>query len=571
MSWKQQLHVFELFPLALNMISRHIPRKPEHDDYRRLARYIAAADHGGEKCLMRWCAGCLAGDDYALGIQEAVDTQAMNTRTTKEKTYHLIVSFRPEDEARLTPEMFKDIEEEFAKALGFSEHQRHCGVHKDTNNLHMHVAYNMIHPERLTRNEPYRDFIKRDLVCRVLEKRVGLAIDNGRGVEKETPQLSDVAATVEAQTGQQSFEGYAKERRDRIMEALAQAVDWEQVHTIFALYGMEIKPHGNGLVVKDRNGPHAIKASRLDRSFSLSKLSKIFGTYDLPRLDQGRYPERERFMGRPLNHGPERGNLYQEYLLGIEQRKMAMEELVNRKANDLGALRFTWDLEREKIKRQFFGRHRYDLNKIARLKESEQRIMIQKRIKAEQDRAKEAVPYASWTDFLRWKAAQGNETALAILRSKGNLMEPESSPEGSAFARRQEVREKWIEVHLDLVAGQDVSRRARRGLLAVAKAHELAELESVAHGSKRLFAGFISSVDARGTVFIHLANGGMIRDMGEEIAFSMEDTTREAAILFARRKWGEQVRLDKNVLRQSTMSREQQPWQRVIIEPRSPS
>lgn len=36
---------------------------------------------------MRWCSGCLAGHDYAVGIQKAVDTQAMSTRITKEKTY----------------------------------------------------------------------------------------------------------------------------------------------------------------------------------------------------------------------------------------------------------------------------------------------------------------------------------------------------------------------------------------------------------------------------------------------------------------------------------------------------
>lgn len=531
------------------MISRRVLQKPENDDYRRLARYIAAADHPSEKSLMRWCAGCLAGDDYALGIQEAVDTQAMNKRTTKEKTYHLIVSFRPEDEARLTPEMFMTIEEEFAKSLGFSEHQRHCGVHKNTNNLHMHVAYNMIHPERLARHEPYRDFIKRDSVCRDLEQRFGLAIDNGRGVKKEAPQLNDIAATVEAHTGQQSFEGYAKERRERLLEALAHAADWEQVHAAFAGCGMEIKPHGNGLVIRDRNGDLAIKASRLDRSLSLSKLTKRFGTYTRSGLTKEHNPEGERFTAKPLHQGPERGDLYREYQQGIEPRKMALEGLANSQVKELEALRATWNLERDKINRQFFGRNRYDLLKIARLKEMEQRLQLQKRIRVEQEKARKDAPYASWTNFLRWKAIQGNETALAILRSKGDLVEPETAPGALAIDRRQVVREKWIGTQLDLVAKTDVSRRARGGLLAVAKAHELAELESVAPRAKRLFTGFTSSVDASGTVFIHLANGGMIRDMGKEIAFTAhDDATEEAALLYARSKWGRAVNLRANVL-----------------------
>ena len=83
----------------------------------------------GEKCLLTWASGCWAGDDYELGIREVADTQALNTRTTKEKTYHLIVSFRPEDASRLTPDDYRAIEERFTAALGLARHQRHCGVH----------------------------------------------------------------------------------------------------------------------------------------------------------------------------------------------------------------------------------------------------------------------------------------------------------------------------------------------------------------------------------------------------------------------------------------------------------
>ena len=125
------------------MISKHVACHPVHDNYGRLAEYIADAGHEGEKCLESWCAGCWSEDDYATGILEVEAVQDLNTRSTKEKTYHLLVSFRPEDEAKLTPEACKAIEERFAAVLGYSEHQRHCGIHKNTNNIHMHIAYNM--------------------------------------------------------------------------------------------------------------------------------------------------------------------------------------------------------------------------------------------------------------------------------------------------------------------------------------------------------------------------------------------------------------------------------------------
>lgn len=114
---------------------------------RRAAEGVRRDDHRAapvkgkpEKCLFCWSAGCWAGDDYDLAIQEVLDTQALNTRTGKEKTYHLVVSFRPEDESCLTEETLKEMERRFAEVLGLSEHQRHCGVHVNTDNLHMHVA-----------------------------------------------------------------------------------------------------------------------------------------------------------------------------------------------------------------------------------------------------------------------------------------------------------------------------------------------------------------------------------------------------------------------------------------------
>lgn len=92
------------------MISKRIDRKPENDNYGTLANYVRDAKHthgherladyigdklhDGEKVLYSWHEGCLS-DDYALAIREVQATQALNTRSRKEKTYHLVISFRP--------------------------------------------------------------------------------------------------------------------------------------------------------------------------------------------------------------------------------------------------------------------------------------------------------------------------------------------------------------------------------------------------------------------------------------------------------------------------------------------
>jgi hypothetical protein len=201
--------------------TKQSPPKPENDNYARLANYIADASKKGEKCLASWSAGCMAGDDYELGISEVLATQGCNERTKREKTYHLVVSFRPEDESKLTLQDYKDIEVRFAETLGFTEHQRHCGVHINTANPHMHVAYNMIHPEKKTRLEPYRDYWKRDDLCRQLEKEYGVSIDPGRKQRRE-------------------FAHYLSDKKNAFLSAVKAARTWENVHAAMANCGLQI-------------------------------------------------------------------------------------------------------------------------------------------------------------------------------------------------------------------------------------------------------------------------------------------------------------------------------------------
>ena len=107
---------------------------------------------------------------------EIETTQSLNQRATGDKTYHLIISF-PEGETPKT-EALKSIESEMCNALGYGEHQRISVAHQDTDNFHIHIAINKIHPVRLTMHEPYRDYRIRDNVCLALEKKHSLQPDN---------------------------------------------------------------------------------------------------------------------------------------------------------------------------------------------------------------------------------------------------------------------------------------------------------------------------------------------------------------------------------------------------------
>lgn len=539
------------------MISRRVARKPENDDYKRLAVYIAAADHKNEKSFMSWCAGCLD-DDYNQGIQEAMDTQDMNRRSKKEKTYHLIVSFRPEDESKLGPDGFRMIEEEFAKALGFLEHQRHCGVHKNTNNIHMHVAYNMIHPERLIRHEPFRDFHKRDLVCRELERRFGLAIDNGRETREASPKLNGPAATVEAHTGQESFERYAKDRLSAIADDLNNASRWEDLHSSLAKLGMRITPRGNGLVFQDvHNARRAVKASSVDREMSMAKLTKRFGPFE---AGKAQHKEEERYQAKPLR-GAERTELFTEYKAGRENWLSALDALATERNQKIEEQRAIWEIERRKIQDEFVGRERWQLLKVARARETEERLAVQQAARRSQKNIREKTPYSSWTDFLRWKATQGHETALGILRlqeSKEAALEATLTDLQDLRAQNLEVKEKWARKQRELVLEDGLSRKGRQGLLLLAKARELAELENLRPEGPKLFAGFTSEIDARGVVMIRLQGGGIVRDDGRQIMFSMgNEQAQHAALQLAKGRWGKSTKLEGNMIRFQVRERTQ--------------
>ena len=561
------------------MISKKVGISPENDNYARIADYIADAGHEGEKSHMHWCAGCLGDDEYQDGIAEAVDVQAMNTRSTKEKTYHLMISFRPEDEAKLTPEIFKAIEERFAAALGYTDHQRHCGVHKNTSNLHMHVAYNMVHPEKHTRHKEFRDYWIRDKLCRELEQEYGLVVDNGRSKDAQ-PSLGEKATLIEAHTGQQSFESYAKGHREDILQVLEAATDWQSLHDGLALYGMVIKPHGNGLVVADRHSQgHTVKASSVDRGISFKKLEKKFGPY-IPAQGLENLPEKTRYQQTPLHRSPERGALYAEYQQGIDKRKTSLDDVKKREDGELAAIREKWAAKRcELDKLNIAKKNRRNLIQLARKHEAEELAKAKLSYQAPRNNIREEVPFSSWSGFLQYKADQGNETALAILRSRQETVEPEQEPQIAAVkdwsqhgkeqfsSNRAEIKAEYAGKERSVLENGDLSGKGKKQLLAVLRMEQLAA-EETTRGAAQI-RGFSVTVDRKGVVVFTLPEGGRILDAGKELFFSGNSTAaHDIAIRYAQKKWGKSLYAEGNKImrRERTVEKIQIKSQQASME-----
>ena len=111
------------------MIGKKVKDPEIKTRYRKIAEYIAAAKETGEKLQNLWIENCDTGtgaEDINSAIRETEATQVLSNRTKKHKTYHLVISCRNKDNI-LDPETFKEIEQTYAKALGFEDHQRVVG------------------------------------------------------------------------------------------------------------------------------------------------------------------------------------------------------------------------------------------------------------------------------------------------------------------------------------------------------------------------------------------------------------------------------------------------------------
>lgn len=530
------------------MISTRVDRRPENDNYRLLALYIGAADNEGEKLLYRWHVGC-SSEEFDLAIKEVEAVQNLNTRTIKEKTYHLVISFRPQDEVKLTEEVFRDIERTFAAALGFEEHQRHCGVHKNTANMHMHVAYNMIHPEKHTKLEPYRDYFKRDAACRELERKYGLVIDvpeqsaeQEAGSRKGPVRGNDKARIVESHTGQQSFDSYVLERAQALLEGFERAQSWRDFHQVCAGFGIVCELRGNGCVFRDRHGKHAAKGSRVDRRLAKASLEKRFGPYVSAGAEV--FPEHERYAARPLQHGPNRHELYQEYLRCKAARKEALEAIEAESTARTSEIRKVWAHHRHKAETMsgLVTADRIELLKRTTQREQNAMKRLREEMQARRDAVRSQAPFWNWAGFLQARARDGDEMALAILRSRGEEVKPEAETAQRSPNPKLEglaaLRQRWREERQNTRKRYDLTTADKKGLLASSRMYQIISEDKLLRGASNA-EGFTWTVDAKGTVLYRLPSGGLIRDDGKTITYSVHDpASKDLAVRLARLKFG---------------------------------
>lgn len=211
-------------------------------------------------------------DDPVLAATDMKITQMMNTRATGDKTYHFSVSFPPNEAP--SPELLQKIEAEYVAALGLSAHQRIIVVHHDTDNVHMHIVINKIHPEKFTMNDPHKSQFKLLKTSERLEKKYDLKIVSHQPRKNSS---RNKLQKMEAMSGNQYLASWIEEK---CLPELQTAGTWAEIHRICEKYSLELKERGNGLVFT--NGEITMKASTVARELSKAKLELKLGDFVAP-------------------------------------------------------------------------------------------------------------------------------------------------------------------------------------------------------------------------------------------------------------------------------------------------
>lgn len=252
------------------MIVKHVAMKTvQKSSFVELVKYITSAQDKQERVGNVTVTNCHQQDPLDAAL-EVYATQAQNKRAASDKTYHLIISFRAGEHP--SDQVLKEIEQQVCAGLGYGDHQRVSAVHHDTDNLHIHVAINKIHPTRLTIHTPYFDHLKFGPLCERLEREYGLERDNHQ-VKKTGSEVR--AADMERMAGIESLLGWIKRE---CLPDLRQANSWGEFNQVLQGHGLEIQKRGNGFIVANSDGL-AVKASSIARELSKERLETRFGPF----------------------------------------------------------------------------------------------------------------------------------------------------------------------------------------------------------------------------------------------------------------------------------------------------
>ena len=237
-----------------------------------------------EKCVYAGARNCLCAS--RAGQKAEMIALAQEAVASKDPIQHWVLSWR-EGEQPTTAQVEAAVDL-FLDELGMRAHQALYALHADTDDLHLHLVVNRVHPETLKAIKPNGGFdleaahraIARIEHAQGWERerngryRVSAAGELVRESRRREPGPGPKARDLEARTGATSAARIAREDGASILRT---ATGWADLHQRLAARGLRLEPKGRGAVLWV--GGVAVKASRAGRECGWGALCQRLGAY----------------------------------------------------------------------------------------------------------------------------------------------------------------------------------------------------------------------------------------------------------------------------------------------------
>ncbi len=236
--------------------------------------------------------------DTHSGQKAEMIALAQESIRSKMPVSHWIFSWKEGEQP--TQKQVDEVADMFLQGMELEGHQTIYALHQDTSNYHLHIAVNRMNEITGKVLCPHNGFdinAAHKIMAKIEHKQGWSSTDNAlfsvlengeiatrKDSEKEIKPRPK-AIDFENATGEKSAQRIAQEKGHEIIST---AKMWEELHEELAKINLRFEKKGSGAVVfvHTEKGDIAIKASSIDRNFSMGKLCKRLGDFVA-----GNYPQ----------------------------------------------------------------------------------------------------------------------------------------------------------------------------------------------------------------------------------------------------------------------------------------
>ena len=229
---------------------------------------------GKEQAALLHAEGILAESNRDI-IRSFILQAGMNP-DLKKPVGHIALSYSPVDAPKLTDGKMVQLAQEYMREMKITDTQYIIVRHQDREHPHVHIVFNRIDNNGKTisdRNDMYRN----EQVCKKLKAKHGLYFAGG----KEHVKMHRLK-----EPDKSKYEIYTAVKNE-----IGKSRNWQQLQHRLAEKGITIQFKRKGQTdeiqgISFSKGEYTFKGSEIDRSFSFSKLDRLFGDAGLASVTE---------------------------------------------------------------------------------------------------------------------------------------------------------------------------------------------------------------------------------------------------------------------------------------------